>query len=228
MTLTTLPTQAQEIANQAWRDLLSIYYANTPVWRWLKSGTLVFFGFFLWMGGNVLLSVKPDWTFLHYVMAYGFLLIAWGPFTHLVVVPLTIRLRRTGEHRLARIFARNSGKINLSIFFLLVIIIGTVTPAVMLFEFSPSLGGGGQPDVSGDVVCDFGETTVSCHVEEPEGIDHVVVTSGGEELARADDPPYAFEIETDNIAETRTGKEFRIDFRDENGKSLRRFVRTVP
>jgi hypothetical protein len=68
-------------ARQGWRDLLSVYYANTAVWRWLKSGTLVFFGFFLWAGSTVLQSVT-GWTFLNYTMAYGFLLLAWGPFTH--------------------------------------------------------------------------------------------------------------------------------------------------
>ena len=228
MTLAALPTRVRGIIRQGWRDLLSVYYANTPVWRWLKSGALLFLGFFLWSGGNVLLSVKPGWTILHYVMAYGLLLIVWGPFTHIVVVPLTIRLRRTAEHPLARTLSRNSGKINLTIFFILVIIVGTITPGFMLFEFSPSFGGDGTTDVSGDIVCEFGETAISCHVEEPQGIDYVEVTSGGETLATADQPPYAFEIQRSEVAETRTGKEFVVTYRNEDGERLRRYVRTVP
>jgi hypothetical protein len=212
---------------QMWRDLLSVYYANTPVWRWLKSGALVFFGFFLWMGGSVLLSVQPGWTFLHYVMAYGFLVIVWGPLTHFVVVPLAIRLRRTAEHPIARAFARNSGKVNLAIFFTLVAIFGTITPGIMLLEFSPAGGGDGSPDVSGEVVCDV-DDVITCRVENPSGIDHVVATSGGEVIARAEEPPFEVEIDRNDIVETRTGGEFRIEFRDENGETVRRFVRTVP
>ena len=221
------PKNVQWYVGQMWRDLLSVYYANTPVWRWLKSGALVFLGFFLWMGGSVLLSVKPGWTFLHYAMAYGFLLIAWGPFTHFVVVPLTIRLRRTAEHPIPRTFARNSGKINLAIFFTLVAIFGTITPGIMLLDFSPGAGGDGSPEVRGEVVCDV-DSVITCRVENASGIDHVVATSGGEEVARADGPPFEMEIQRDELAETRTGKQFRIEFRDENGETIRRFVRTVP
>lgn len=224
----SLSERARGIARQAWRDMLSVYYANTPVWRWLKSGALVFLGLFLWTGGNVVLSVKPGWTVLHYVMAYGFLLLLWGPLTHFVVVPLAIRLRRDGESRAARIFAWNSGKINLAIFFALVIVIGTITPGIMLFEFSPSVGDDGTNDVTGNVVCEFGETTVSCEVEDAQGFDHAVVTSGSEQLARVDDPPYAFEVRTENLAETRTGQQFEVTFRDEDGNRIRRFIRTVP
>jgi hypothetical protein len=210
-----------------WRDLLSVYYANTPAWRWLKSGALLFLGFFVWMGGSVLLSVKPEWTFLHYAMAYGFLVIAWGPFTHLVVVPVTIRLRRTAEHPAARVFARNSGKINLAIFFALIVVFGTITPGIMLLEFSPTAGGNGDADVRGEVACEFGDV-ITCNVENPSGIDHVVATSGGEVIARAEQPPYELEMNRDELVETRTGKEFRIEFRDENGETIRRFVRTAP
>jgi len=212
---------------QMWRDLLSVYYANTPVWRLMKSGALLFLGFFAWMGGSVLLSVEPGWTFLHYVMAYGFLLLAWGPLTHFVVVPLTIRLRRTGEHPLSRLFARNSGKINLAVFFTLVVVVGTLTPGVMMLEFG-AVGGGSGVDVSGDLVCDVGGETVSCRVENAEGIDHVVVTSGGEPLRTVEEEPFAFGVDRDELAETRSGKEFVVEYRDEDGDRLRRLVRTVP
>lgn len=211
---------------QMWRDMLSVYYANTPVWRWLKSGALVFLGFFLWMGGSVLLSVKPEWAFLYYVMAYGFLLIAWGPFTHFVVVPLTIRLRRAAEHPVVRTFSRNSGKINLAIFFTLVAIFGTIAPGIMLLDFSPTAGGDGSAEVSGELVCDTNEV-ITCHVENATGIDHVVATSNGEVIGTAEEPPFEVEINRNELSETRTGKEFRIEYRDENGETIRRFVQRV-
>lgn len=223
------PVQPRSIrwyGRQMWRDLLSVYYANTPVWRWLKSGALVFLGFFLWMGGSVLLAVKPEWTFLHYAMAYGFLLIAWGPFTHFVVVPLTIRLRRTSEHPVARTFARNSGKLNLTIFFTLVVIFGALTPGIMMLEFSPPTGGTAG-DVRGNVVCDANDV-ITCQVENARGFDHVVVTSGGDVLATASEPPYEFVVHREDLTETRTGREFRVDLRDEHGETLRRHVERVP
>lgn len=227
MVVTGVTTTVRDTLTQAWRDLLSVYYANTPTWRWLKSGTLVFFGFFAWMGGSVLLSVQPQWGFLTFLMAYGFLLLFWGPFTHLVVVPLTIRLRRTGEHPITRAFSRNSGKLNLSIFFTLVILFGAFTPSIMMLEFSPDFGGDGEPDVSGDLVCDTGGDVITCHVENPQGIDHVTVESGGEPIARADDPPYRVEFEKDELGETRTGAEFQVTYRDGDGNRLRRFIRPV-
>jgi len=226
MSDTTRPNTIRRYARQAWRDLLSVYYANTPVWRWLKSGALVFMAFFLWTGSLILLSVKPEWTFLQYTMAYGFLLILWGPFTHFVVVPLTIRVRRRSEDSLSRTLARNSGKINLAVFFTLVAVLGTLMPGFMLLEFSLA-DGGDDIDVRGEVVCDVNDI-VSCHVENPRGIDHVVVTSGGEVVTTADEPPFAFEVERTVLAETRTGAEFRVEYRNEDGETLRRFVRTVP
>jgi hypothetical protein len=77
---------ARRILRQAWADLLSVYYANTPVWRWLKSGGLVLFGLAVWSGANVLYSYVPEWEGLTYVMAYGFLVIIWGLLTHFLVV----------------------------------------------------------------------------------------------------------------------------------------------
>lgn len=212
---------------QMWRDLLSVYYANTPIWRWFKSAALIFLGFFLWTSGAVLLSVRPKWTVLHYVMAYGFLLLFWGPLTHFVVVPATIRLRRTARHPIAQGLSRNAGKINLAIFFALVIVLGAITPSVMLLEFAPLAGDGNGTDVRGDLVCHTGEEVVSCHIEGAQGIDHVVVTSGGDVVATADEPPFEFEVRIDELDETRTGKQFTVDYRDEEGETLRRSVRTV-
>ncbi len=214
-------------AVRTWRDLKSVYYANTPNWRWLKSGALIFLGFFAWTGGAVLLSVRPDWTFLHFVISYGFLLLIWGPLTHFLIVPLSIRVRRTAEHPLARTLSRNAGKINLTIFFALVVVLGVLTPGFMMLEFAPLPGDGDRVDVRGELVCDVEDDLISCQVEGAQGFDHVVVTSGGEVVATADEPPYAFEVHRDDLDETRTGHQFAVDYRSEDGDTLRRHVRTV-
>lgn len=216
------------IVRQYWRDLLSVYYANTPVWRWLKSGTLVVFGLFCWTGASVLLSYRSDWGLLTYVMAYGFLLLVWGPLTHFVVVPLAIRLRRTAEHSIVRTAAQQASKINLSVFLLLVLAFGTMTPGVMMFEYSNPFTGGESADASADVICEYDTETVSCHLENVEGVDSVVVQSGEETVATATEPPYAFEIDRKNLAEVRTGAQFVVELRDEDGETLRRYVQTVP
>lgn len=226
MTDSEQPHTLRWYAGQAWRDLLSVYYANTPVWRWLKSGTLVFFGFFLWAGSVVVQSVT-GWTLLNYVMAYGFLLIAWGPLTHFVVVPLTIRLRRTAQHPATRWLSMNSGKTNLTIFFTLVILLATFAPGMMALEFSPSVSDDGGVDVRGEVVCETGAETVSCQVENAQGIDHVVVLAGGTQLTTAEEPPFAFEVDRDNLTEIRIGQKFLVEFRDADGNTVRTLSKRV-
>jgi hypothetical protein len=209
---------------QAWRDLLSIYYANTPIWRWLKSGALLFLGFGLWAGGSAVYSVT-DWKPILYVMAYGILLIFWGPFTHMLIIPLTIRLRRTATSKPARIFSRNSGKINLSIFFICVIALATFAPGVMLLDFSPSSDSGSG--VSGDLVCEPEGDVVTCQVANPQGIDHVVVTSGGERLRTVEEEPFTFEVQREELDDSASGLRFEVEYRDSNGNTLRRFVERV-
>lgn len=223
--MSTISNTVRGYTRQGWRDLLSVYYANTPIWRWLKSGALLFFGFGIWAAGSVVHSVT-DWWPLLYVMAYGFLLIFWGPFTHMVVVPVTIRLRRTAQSKPARVFSRNSGKINLAIFFTCVVALATFFPGVMLLEFTPTLPGDGT-DWSGDLVCEEGDDVVTCEVVDSEGIDHVVVTSGGETLRTVEEPPFAFELRTDELDETRTGLRFEVEFRDADGNTLQRLVERV-
>jgi len=116
------------IVRQAWRDLL-LYYANTPVWRWLKSGSLVFLGLFLWMSGNVLLAYWTDSVTVRYALAYGFVLILWGPLTHLLVVPAVIRLRRTAENPTVRRIVRHGSKINFATFLVIVAVVGLLRRA---------------------------------------------------------------------------------------------------
>lgn len=226
MSESTAESIVRRYVKQPWRDLIRIYYTNTPVWRWLKSGALVVLGFCLWTGGNVLLSVQPDWTFLHYVMSYGLVVVVWGPLTHFVIVPLTIRLRRTAEHPAVRWLAKKSGQIQFSLFLLVVVVVGAAAPGIMFLDFSVSIEGGGTA-VGGELTCETADGLVSCHVADPQGIDHVVVTSGGETLATVEEEPFAFELDTDDIAETRTGKEFRVDYRNADGDTVYRQVEHV-
>lgn len=211
------------MVGQAWVDLKSVYYANTPVWRWLKSGALVFLGLLLWTGANLLLSIRPAWTFLYLVMAYGFLLVLWGPLTHFGIVPIALRLRRTAKHPIIRTLSRHVGKINLTIFFILVVILAVVQPGVMLLEFSPQIDGDGV-EVRGDVSCERVGDVVSCHVENSAGFDHVVVLADDQILDRANEEPYEVQFDREAIE----GDNFRILFRDAEENTLRSVIRTVP
>lgn len=223
-------TWLRATVGQAWRDLLSIYYTNTPVWRWLKSGTLVFFGFFLWTGSSMILSVQPDWWILRYSAAYGIVLILWGPLTHMLVVPLAIRLRRTAQHPVTRAFARQGSKINLSVFLVIVLVLGTfpVGPTVLDFGSGIPLTGDDSEEVSATLSCEADEETITCLLEaDSERVDHVVVRSGGEEIARVDERPFETQFAIDDVQEVVGQKEFVIEARSADGETLARFVRTV-
>jgi hypothetical protein len=223
---TSVPTRLGGIVRQAWRDFLSVYYANTPVWRWLKSGALVFLGLFLWMGGNVLTAYWTDATALRYAIAYGFVLLAWGPLTHLLVVPAVIRLRRTAESDTVRRIARHGSKINFTTFLVIVAVVGTLAPGAMLLDFSSGFGADGG-DVTAELACETDSDPVTCELETAEGVDHVVLRSGGEEIDRSDEPPYAVSAPRESLSEGPSGAQFEIELRDSNGDTLRRFIRTV-
>jgi len=214
------------IVRQAWRDLLSVYYANTPVWRWLKSGSLVFPGLFLWMSGNVLLAYWTDSVTVRYALAYGFVLILWGPLTHLLVVPAVIRLRRTAENPTVRRIVRHGSKINFATFLVIVAVVGTLAPGVMLLDFSSGFGTDGG-DVTAELVCQTDSDPITCELETAAGVDHVVLLAGGEEIDRNDEPPYAVSAPRDSLSEGPSGSQFVIELRGPDGDTLRRFVRTV-
>jgi len=209
----------------AWRDLKSVYYANSTIWKLLKSGTLLFFGFFMWTGSNLLLSYQPGWGFLYYVMAYGFALLLWGPLTHFVVVPLVIRMRRSGTGGISRFVSRHGSKANLTIFFVIVLVLGTFPLGAMTFEFQ--LPSGGASDVNPSLECTRSAETVHCHLTDSRGIDRVVVTSGGETIATVDDPPFEFTLDVANIRAQQGDKQFVVELQDENGDTLRRYSRRV-
>lgn len=220
--------QVRALLGRAWRGARSVYYANTPAWRWLKSGTLVFFGLFCWSSAGLLHSYRPGWDWLTYVMAYGFLLVAWGPFTHFVVVPAAIRLRRTAERPSVRTLAKHASKLNLTVFVVLVLVLGTTTPGAMVLDFRGALGSGDGGSVTAEIDCTREGDLVRCQVTTEGDVDRVVVTSGGERLRTVEEPPYAFELHRDEVAEVAGTEQFVIELRDAEGNTLRRFVRTVP
>jgi hypothetical protein len=213
------------VVNGMWRDLVSVYYANTMVWRALKSAALIFLGFFCWIGGNLML-VYVDWALVRYVMAYGFVLLFWGPFTHFVIVPLVIRLRRTAANPVTRAFSRHGSKVSLTLFLVVVVVLGTFPPGLMTFDFQVDTGGAAS-DVSGDLECTKTSEVVNCHLANPSGVDHVVVISGGEELVVDEDPPFEFDVRIEDLETVNEQRQFTVELRDEDGKTLRRFVRKV-
>ncbi len=217
----------RRVLGQAWRDVLSVYYANTPIWRLFKSVGLLFFGFFCWTASNLLFSYGVEWTILEYVRAYGFVLILWGPLTHAVIVPLVIRLRRTAEGSLVQAVARHGSKINLSIFLTIVLILGTAPISPMVLDFQPASDGGSSADVNPDLSCTRAGGEITCQLSDPEGIASVVVTSGGSEVTRVEEPPYNVTFRETDLEEGVGGKEFIVELRDEDGETLRRYRRAV-
>lgn len=216
----------RRVLRRSWNDFRSVYYANTPIWRVFKSAALLFLGLFCWTGANLMLSYRPDWNFLWYVMAYGFLLIFWGPFTHFVVVPLVIRTRKQGDGPVARIVSRHGSKANLTVFFLLVLLLGTFPVGPMTFEFQLPAGGSGS-DVDPQLQCTKSEVEVHCHLSDSRGIDHLVVTSGDRTVEVVDEAPFAFDVEIDDLETVRGQRQFTVELRDEDGQTLRRYVRVV-
>lgn len=224
----SVATRLRRRVRSAWGDVKSVYWANTLAWRALKSGALVFLGFFCWAGSSVLLTYLPELTLLQYTRAYGFLVLFWGPLTHLIVVPLAIRLRRSATGQPLRWLARNGSKLNLSLFVVLVLVLGTWPVGAMTLDFQGALASDGPGDVDPSVDCSVAEGVVTCHVEDLEAIDRVVVRSSGRQIASDGEAPYEPSFAVDEPSEVVGQRQFTIELCDENGKTLRRFVRTVP
>lgn len=216
---------------QAWHTLVTVYYANSRSWRAFKSGALVFFGFFLWSASNLLLSYQPTWGLLNYAMAYGFVLIPYGPFHHLGVIPVYVKLRRRG-HRLSLGGHLHLPNLSLAVFVALVVLLGTFPGAVgvMSFDFGSQLEAGGV-DVNPDLACTKtttgDEAIVHCHLTESTGIDAVAVESGGERVLVDEEPPYEFTVRERQLVEVVGERQFQVVLLDEDGNELRRYTRTL-
>ena len=214
----------RRVVRSGWNDLLSIYYANTTPWKVLKVGALVALGLFLWSGANLLLSYRPDWGVLYYVMAYGFVVLVWGPVTHLVFVPFVIRCRRSGRGGPWRWLARHGSKANLTVFLLVVLVLGTFPVGPMTFEFQVPTGDDGT-SVNPDLQCTRAGGVIHCHLSDARGVDSVAVLSGGEELQVIEEPPFDFDLEEADLATVNGDRQFTVEIRDGDGTVLRRFIR---
>lgn len=212
----------------SWRSFRSVYYANSLSWRALKSGALAFFGFFLWASANLLLSYRPGWTFLHYPMAYGFVVAWYGPVHHAVVIPVALRLRRSASGAGATL-GRHLPNLGLAAFAALVLVLGTYPAGPMTADFGSTIGGG--PDVNPALLCTAsevdGDTAIHCHLSDSTGIDSVAVESGGERLLVDDDPPFDFTVRESELAEVVGQKQFQVVLLDESGGTIRRYTRTM-
>lgn len=225
---TASPSQfAASALRSGWNTIRTIYWANSPSWRFLKAGALLFFGFFLWASANVLLSYRPDWWLLRYAMAYGFVVAVYGPVHHLVVIPLALRWRR-GDGLRQRVGKRLPNGA-LAVFLAVVVVLGTAPVGPMTVDFASALSDSGV-DVNPDLQCvksTDGETTVHCHLSSGEGVDRVVVESGGEEIAVDDGPPFEFTVSERDMATVNGQKRFTVNLLDEDGDLVRRYSRTL-
>jgi len=213
------------IVRQAWRDLLSVYYANTPVWRWLRVVRS------LPRALPVDERERPAGVLdrlRHGPVRAGLRLRPYfcGDRSHLLVVPAVIRLRRTAENPTVRRIVRHGSKINFATFLVIVAVVGTLAPGVMLLDFSSGFGTDGG-DVTAELVCQTDSDPITCELETAAGVDHVVLLAGGEEIDRNDEPPYAVSAPRDSLSEGPSGSQFVIELRGPDGDTLRRFVRTV-
>jgi len=218
----------REAVRSAWRTALTVYYANSPAWRLLKSGALLFLGFFLWAGSNVLRSYQAGWEWLTYPMAYGFLLVWYGPVHHAVVIPLALRWRRaTGRLRTVGAHLPNG---TLATFLVAVLVLGTFPAGPMVVDFSSHLAAGGA-DVDPDVHCVKSETAagtdVHCHLSEGDSVHRLVVKSGGETVTTVEEPPWEFTVAASDLRTTMDSERFTIVLQGENGDTVRRYTRTL-
>ncbi len=207
-----------------------VYYANSMSWRFLKSGALVFFGFFLWSVANLVVSYRPSWTVLHFVMAYGAVLIIYGPIHHLIVIPVALRWRRNADDA-KRELGKHLPNAGLVLFLVVVLLVGLSPVAPVKIDVSGELPGTGI-DVNPDLACvkataDDGGTVIHCHLTRSEGIDRVQVESGGRTLLTDDEPPFDFTLAANELSEVVGQRQFQVLLLDENGRTIRRYTRTL-
>ncbi|MCD2199345.1 hypothetical protein LPA44_05455 [Halobacterium sp. KA-4] len=210
-----------------WRTAKTVYYANSVSWRVLKSGALLFLGCFLWAGSNVLQSYV-GWRVLDYTMAYGFVVLLYGPVHHLVVIPLALRWRRSSGLR--QRFGKRLPTAMLAVFLAVVLIAGAFPAGAMTVDFGSAIGTSdsataAQPELA--CTTESGGETIVCEVTNAGRVDRVVVTSAGEQLLAVDDPPYDFTVEAANVQSTMDREQFRVVLYDENGNLVRQYTRRL-
>lgn len=213
---------------RAWRVVKSIYYASAPSWQVLKSGALLFFGFFCWSSANLLLSYQPNWTVLYYVMAYGFLLTWYGPLTHLALVPHLIPwLRRRPHGSVLHRVGKQLTPISLTLFFSAVLLMGAFPPDVMRVDFQSIAAGERTADVNPTLTCMHEAATIACRLDDAAGVGSITVESGGRELLTRSADDLAFSVDEGDLVEVVGRREFQVIVYTPEGEEARRFTRSV-
>lgn len=217
-----------DVLASAWSTIATVYWANSISWRFLKAGALLFFGFFCWAGSNVLHSYNASMGLLYYPMAYGFLLIAYGPIHHLAVVPLALRWRRGAGLR--RRIGRRLPTAMLGAFLLAVLVLGTLPFGAMAVDFQADLGSD-SPDVNPDLSCaqtpEGDGARIACTLSSGDGVGVVDVRSDDATLASVTEPPYEFTIRERDLGSVTGEKQFTVVLRDEDGAAIRRYTRRL-
>lgn len=219
-----------EALKKGWDILRTVYWYNSLPWRILKSGALVVLGFFCLSGGNLLLSYKPDWAVLHYLIAYGFLLILYGPIHHLLVIPVSLKLAHYSWGKRLRLNKRGPFW-TLIFFFVAVGLLGLYPPDVMTFDFS-ALQLSGSHDINPDVSCyrnpeNQSPAVIHCRVEATGEIGYVEVENKGKIIQTDRESPYELSIDVSDLDEVVGQKNFHIVLRTDNGQMIRRYVRSA-
>lgn len=214
-----------------WRTIKSIFFASTPAWQMLKSGALVFFGFFCWSASNLLLSYEPTWHWLYFFMAYGVLLVGVGPLTHLVLVPHVVPwLRRQTRGTLLHTLGRHLIFITFTLFFTAVLWMGLSPPSFMQIEFRAGLGSSSS-DIVPTLICSASNARevegVTCHLEQTAGVGSITVETGERQLLQASEPPFSFSVQRDELVEVVGERQFQVVVHNEEGAPVRRFSRTL-
>jgi hypothetical protein len=163
-------------------------------------------------------------------MAYGFLLIPYGPFTHLVLVPHVIPwLRRRTQDSWLHVLGRHLTLTSLTLFFGAVLWMGTSPPSVMQIDFR-AVSSTGQVDVNPTLVCKQSPTSdavVSCHLDQTTGVGSITVESGGTQILRRDEPPFSFSLRQNQLVEVVNQHQFQVVVHNDTNAPVRRFNRTL-
>lgn len=211
-----------------WRTIKAIYYASAPSWQMLKSGALFFFGFFCWSSANLLLSYEPSWHWTYVLMAYGFLLTWYGPFTHLVLVPHVIPwLRRCKRGTSLHWLGKQLTPINLTIFFTAVVLMGLFPPNVMTFDFRSIVQETRTVEVNPTLECTRDASTITCWLDNAEGVGSITVTSGGTQLLERQAGDLTFSVEERELVQVVGQRQFQVVVYTPDGTPARRFTQTV-
>ena len=215
-----------------WRTIKSIYYASAPSWQVLKSGALLFFGFFCWSSANLLLSYQPEWTVLYYLMAYGFLLTWYGPLTHLLLVPHLIPwLRRRARGSALHHIGKNLTMISLTLFFAGVLVLGALRPGVMAVDFRSMTAASPTADINPTLTCtrdaSSSPVTITCRLDDAAGVGAITVESGETSILERSGGDFAFTLQEDDLVQIVGQRQFQVIVRTAEGNEVRRFTRTA-